>query len=193
MHEPSTQRQARMPAPTGARAVPPYPDVRKRARSIAVRREQVPVGHEVSHPLPTLRWRMPAFACFAAPAVRRPGTPLRIGAPDRWWLISASDLGLAAYALTRALPFTDEPHHGATTVTPTGRSEHEAAADLEALDELMTEAVPAFFDNRGTNPALRADLESVLAAVVAPELLRTCRLLVPDFFSWLAGGPVDHH
>jgi hypothetical protein len=85
---------------------PSIPDqLYDRIRSSAghpAQRLQLPVEHFRSLPLPTLRWGAPAYASFAAPAVRTPGLPLRLGTPDRWWLVDADRVELAAYGLTAA-------------------------------------------------------------------------------------------
>ena len=52
-----------------------YGEIRQRQRTHVLRQTEVPVDHAVSLPLPTLRWGRPAYACFASPAIRRPGQP----------------------------------------------------------------------------------------------------------------------
>ncbi|MCZ0984483.1 hypothetical protein O1M54_00170 [Streptomyces diastatochromogenes] len=82
---------------------------------------EVPLEHYVSTPLPTLRWGTPAYAVFAAPAVRAPRQPLLIDAPDRWWAVGITRPRLLMYALVSAAPFSDAPPDGPVTVSPSGR------------------------------------------------------------------------
>ena len=68
-------------------------------RALAIE-DLVPIEHAVSLPMPTMRWSSPVFAVFAGPALRRPGRPLELHPPDRWWAVDAESGDLVAYALT---------------------------------------------------------------------------------------------
>jgi hypothetical protein len=147
---------------------------------------EIPVGHEISLPVPTLRFGQPGYAWFAAPARRRPGQPLVLGAPDRWWVLGAARRGLVAYARAAAVPFTSEPLAPQRAELPPVTRDLEAIAeDLRLLDSLGDRAVPGFFAGEPGDPELRADLLAVLTAHVTPLITGWYRALAPDFFGWL--------
>ena len=52
-----------------------YDQARARLEAHPIRIEEVPLEHFVSLPLPTKRWRTPAWACFAPPPLQRRLTP----------------------------------------------------------------------------------------------------------------------
>jgi len=148
---------------------------------------EIPVGHEISLPVPTLRFSEPGYAWFAAPARRRPGHPLVLGAPDRWWALGAARRGLLTYARTAAVPFTSEPLDPQRAELPPVTRDLEAIAeDLRLLESLGDRAVPGFFAGEPGDPALRADLLAVLTAQVTPLVTGWYQALAPDFFAWLA-------
>jgi hypothetical protein len=169
-------------------AVLDYPEIRRRCAQLRVRQDEVPVEHHVSPPLPTLRGGEPAYACFAAPAARAPGAPLRVGSPDRWWVVRATDLRLVTYALVASIPFASTPLPGPVLVPPSGRSMRDLRADEELLDGLMTAAATRFFAGDPPGDALAEDLAGALATLVPGVLLPWHRALTPDFFAWLEGA-----
>lgn len=171
------------------RPMPSYAEVRRRGTRLTVRIEEVPIGHHVSLPMPTLRWADPAYASFAGPAVRTPGVSPRFGTPDRWWLVRAGDLGLMTYALVRSVPFSTELPAGPVVVPLSGRTRLEKREDEGLLHELLTAAIPQFFAGTALPETLRADLAAALAAVLPSELRPWYRALTPDFFDWLEGTP----
>ncbi|MGW7356220.1 hypothetical protein ACWGI0_05975 [Streptomyces sp. NPDC054802] len=165
-----------------------YEQARKEFTTHAVTRAEIPVGHFISLPLPTLRWGAAAgYAGFAAPAVRSPGRPLVLGTPDRWWVLAAGQRSLIAYGLTSAVPFSCDLPPGPVTVSSTRRSPTAAREDLRVLDECLREAAPAFFRGEPGASLARGDLAEALAAVLPTMTLPWYRALTPDFFSWLEG------
>jgi hypothetical protein len=174
-------------ARNGAAAAPDYAQVRRRWTELAVREHEVPTEHEVSLPLPSLRWGGPAYASFAGPASRTPGAPLRVGTPDRWWATRASDLALLVYALTGVVPFADELPAG-PVLAATNRSMREVRADQELFTGLMAGAVPRFFAGEPAGAVLGADLTAAVGVVLPAGLLPWYRRLTPDFFDWLDGA-----
>jgi len=165
----------------------PYDQLRKEIGDHPVRRAEVPTEHAISLPVPTLRWSVPVFACFAGAAARAPGRPLRLGAPDRWWALHAQTRRLVAYGLVAALPFMDTAPAGEVVVDRTGRTVAEVAEELRLLGELMDAAAPAFFAGATVDAALRDDLREVLTSAVTPAALSWYQALAPDLFSWLEG------
>lgn len=157
-----------------------------------VRHHEVPTEHAVSLPVPTLRWSVPAFAGFAAPAVRRPGEPLRMNDPDRWWALTVDGRGLVAYGLTAAVPFsTADDLPARAEVDRGGRSLAAHQEDVRRLDELMDAAVVPFLTGAPLGTTARVDLHEALVAVITPSVLPWYRALAPDFFGWLEEGPGD--
>jgi hypothetical protein len=163
-----------------------YARARAEFGSHPLRTSEIPVEHEISLPVPTLRYGAPGYAGFAGPARRRPGQPLRLGAPDRWWALCAGRRGLLAYARTTAVPFTDEPLGAEWVELPLVTRDPDAIGeDLRLLDSLAERAVPGFFGGQRGDAALRGDLLAVLTAHVTPAVIGWYRALAPDFFGWL--------
>ena len=165
----------------------PYAEIAQQKGLRALLQTQVPVEHAVSVPLPTKRWQVPGYACFAAPALRVPDQPARQGAPDRWWVIDARSGRLIAYALCRAVPFGSTAGEDVTLRQP-GHS-------VEALRELFAHLraqigaqAPDFFDGKTRPAAERNALKELLEAAVPAVLMPRYRELTPDFFAWLDQG-----
>jgi hypothetical protein len=151
-----------------------------------LRAHEIPVEHEVSLPLPTLRFNEPGYAWFAGPARYRPGQPARLGLPDRWWVFGAARRGLITYARTRAIPFSTGPlGPPAVELPPVTRDLDAIEEDMRLLDSLADRAAPEFFAGQPGEAALREDLRVVLTAHVTPLLIGWYRALAPDFFTWL--------
>ncbi len=162
-----------------------YKDMRKRQRTSMLRQAEIPIEHAVSLPMPTKRWLGPAYACFARPALRRPGQPMQQGTPDRWWVIDAHGGRLVIYTLWKALAYAPEASWTTVTLPPATQSIVDQQATLEAIELLMEALVPAFFaDEQGdasTRKAMREALETYIPAPLFPQY----RALTPDFFAWL--------
>jgi hypothetical protein len=170
-----------------------YARARKEFREHVLRRTEIPVEYWVSLPVPTTRWAGPGYAGFACPATRRPGEPLRLRAPARWWALGAGQGELLAYARTAAIGFgavdlgSGEPAVS-VTVEPPRESAAAVLEDLDALDQVMEQAVPDFFGGQAGAPELRADLLEMIGPHAPGELGGWYRALAPDFFGWLAGA-----
>ncbi|MET7403864.1 hypothetical protein ABZS66_61390 [Dactylosporangium sp. NPDC005572] len=164
----------------------PYSQARRRLQTHPVFAGEIPTEHSRSLPLPTRRFGRPAYAGFAGPAQRRPGQPLRLATPDRWWAVGAADQALLVYAQAPAVPFPGELADGPVEVS-NGRSIAAAREDLAVLDELLDAAAPRFFAGEAADPPTRSALREQLAAVAGAGTLPWYRALVPDFFAWLEG------
>jgi hypothetical protein len=170
-----------------------YARVRKEFGEHAVRWAEVPVEHSISLPMPTTRWTEPGYAGFASPALRAPRQPLRLRAPDRWWVLGARHGELLAYGRTSVtgLGGTAEPGPAAAepptvVVPPATRPVAALLEDLRVLDEAMDQAAGPFFRGEAYDAALRSDLlEIIRAQVRTPAVLAWYEALTPDFFTWL--------
>ena len=162
-------------------------EVRQRLQNSYLRTSEIPIEHHVALPLPTRRWAGPGYAAFANPALRVPGQPTEMAAPDRWWVVSARGGGLVIYALAEALPFAEGIAPGPFAVPAPNRSLAELAQDLETIVELVDTLAPVFFDGQAADPRTRRALAEALTSHFAPPLLPLYRALVPDFFAWLEG------
>ena len=162
-----------------------YAQARKAFSEHVVRRAEVPVEHMISLPMPTTRWGgVPGYAGFACPARRRPGEPLTVSAPDRWWALGARRGELLAYARTAALPFGTLPPAERVTLPPVTRPVAAILEDLRVLDEAMERAIgpsstvsrvtPRFAGTCGRSTARRCPRN--------PPLVPSA---YPDFFTWL--------
>lgn len=162
-----------------------YSEIRKRQRTHMLRQMEVPTEHTVSLPLPTRRWGAPAYACFASPALRRPGTPAVQGAPDRWWVVDARNGHLVVFALWTAVPFAPGAQWDSATLPPPTGGIGEVKSLVETIELLMEALAPAFFtDQPGDAEAMQA-LAQALRAHVPEPLWPQYQALVPDFFAWL--------
>lgn len=163
----------------------PYSEVRKRQRTHVLRQTEVPIDHAVSLPLPTLRWGRPAYACFAGPALRRPGAPAEQAPPDRWWAVDAANGHLVAYALWSAVPFADGVQWS-RVVLPAPVGGIAALQSLVETIELLIESLaPAFFDRQPGDAQARQALAEALRVFVPEPLRPQVQALTPDFFAWL--------
>jgi hypothetical protein len=162
-----------------------YADIRARQRTHTLRQTEVPVEHTVSLPLPTLRWVRPAYACFASPAIRRPGQPAEQDPPDRWWAVDARTGHLVAYALWSAVPFATGVAWGRVSL-PTPAGGIAALQSLMQTVELLMESLaPDFFDGQPGDPQARRALAEALDAVITEPLRPQVQALAPDFSAWL--------
>jgi hypothetical protein len=162
-----------------------YQQAREQQRTHPVRVAEVPVEHAVSLPLPSLRFGVPAYAQFAAPALRSPDHPQQQGPPDRWWVLDARSGRLVVYALMSAVPFAVGASFGAVTLPPFGCSLDELRKRHAELDDLLGALSPLFLTGRPGEPAARKHARELLETVVRAPLLDRYRALAPDFFSWL--------
>lgn len=162
----------------------PYSGMRRHLQSHPVLIDEVPIEYSQSLPVPTRRFGGPAFAGFAGPALRRPGAPLRLSTPDRWWVVSATDQTVLLYARTAAVPFPAPLPSGEVEVV-SNRSLAAAREDLAVLDELFDAAVPAFFAGGDVDPASRTALREQLAVVAGAGTVAWYEAVAPDFFAWL--------
>jgi hypothetical protein len=155
----------------------------------SLRLKEVPTEHLVSLALPTMRFGEPAYVWFAAPARRRPGEPMRLSPPDRWWALTAHGATLLLYARTVIVPMGLEQEAPASAEwrTPPGEDVTARAVRLRALEAVMATVSQDFFAGRPATAgaALAAELE---AATGGAELAPFYRAMAPDFWAWL--GPM---
>jgi hypothetical protein len=162
----------------------PYSSIRQFREIRSLLQSHVPVEHSISLPLPTKRFRVPGYACFASPAIRSPGQPLEQAAPDRWWIVSARSGHLVCYSLCSAIPFSSTPFNSVTVppISHTIQALQLALSDLSSQIELQA---PAFFDGEERPHGDRIVLLELLKSAISPVLLPQYQELVPDFFAWL--------
>lgn len=161
-----------------------YAELRQSQKTHYLRQHEIPVEHSLSWPVPTLRWGIPAYACFASPAHRMPGKPLVQGPPDRWWLIDARNGHLLLYALTRLHPFSQEAWSD-VEFPAVQRSLAEQKELLAGLEQHMATAADRFLSGEQLSSSEQADLKAVFSALVPDSLAAQYHALVPDFFEWL--------
>jgi hypothetical protein len=164
-----------------------FEEMHERMKTHHAIRSTVPTEHTISFPLPTRRWGEPAYACFACPALRRAGQPLRQGVPDRWWAIHARNGQLVVYALWQALPYASNVQWAPVTLQSEQRSIAEQEQTRASIGLLMDALVPSFFVGEAAELQTRHALKEMLLAYLPEPLLPWYRALVPDFFAWLEG------
>jgi hypothetical protein len=159
-----------------------YATLRARMQRHPVMTAEVPTGHTVSLPLPTLRCGAPGLAAFAAPADRSGGA-LRQGPPDRWWVIDAATTRLVVYALTRAAPLLPDAPGPLAAIPPLALSMATFKLRVDALDAILDVAAAQFWRGEVTQDG--AAIAAAITDVVVAPLLPAYRSLTPDFFEWL--------
>jgi hypothetical protein len=162
-----------------------YSELRERQKSNVMLRSEVPIEHAVSLPLPTLRWEEPAYAYFAAPALRTPDAPMQQSAPDRWWVLAAHGGRLLIYALAKALAFPSDQMFEPVTLPRLSMSRDELRQSLKTMEELLDALAPQFFAGEAGDQVLRKNLAAMLAEMLPQPLQPQYRALTPDFFAWL--------
>lgn len=168
-----------------------YAIVRQLTNTHSIRQGEVPTEYFVSFPLPTLRFGLPAYACFAAASSRKVPP---IGStelleitqqqPDRWWLFSARSEQLLQYAQCQLTNFTDQPLPEQITFTDS-RKLSEVRQAMKTFDHLMENVVIAFFNQLPVDSSLRHNLQAILHELIIPDQLPVYESLVPDFFAYL--------
>lgn len=147
-------------------------------------RSEIPLGHIVSLPLPTMRLGAPGFAFHAVAPVREPSQPWRLSPPDRHGVVAASGAALLLYARTSALPLAAQGTVW-STVSPLASKESPQVlnARLLSLEPIMDQAAEAFFNGASAHlgPMLASELEAVVGSAVFPFY----RAMAPDFIAWL--------
>jgi len=162
-----------------------YKEIRQRMQRHPIRQSEVPIEHEVSLPVPTLRCGQPAFGFFACSASRRPGQPTRLSPPDRWWAFRAQGGQLLGYNLSAVVPFAASPAWTDVEVpapSPTVAGVRQLLADIEAMHEALA---PEFFAGNAGDAESRAALVKMLRQFAPDPLLQQYRAMAPDFFAWL--------
>jgi hypothetical protein len=162
-----------------------YDSIRQLREIRPVLQSHVPVEHAISWPLPTKRFHVPGYACFASPAIRSPGQPLEQAPPDRWWIVDARSGSLVCYSLCSAIPFTSAPFNS-LTVPATGQTIQALQQTLNELSSEIQSQAPAFFSGEARPHDERMVLLGLLKSAISPVLLPQYHELVPDFFAWLA-------
>lgn len=152
-----------------------------------LRRSEIPLGHVVSLPIPTMRLGAPGFAFFAAAPVREPSQAWRLSPPDRHGVVAAAGASLLLYARTSAVPLATTGTAWSTVMAPASKESPQAlSARLLSLEPIMDQAADAFFDSAPARlgPLLASELEAVVGGTVFPFY----QALAPDFIAWLTTG-----
>ncbi len=168
-----------------------YAAVRQLTHTHSTRQGEVPTEYFVSLPLPTLRFGLPAYACFASASSRRvppvgsiESLEITQQRPDRWWLFSARSEQLLQYAQCQLIDFTDRtlPEH--ITFTD-ARQLSDVRLAMKTFDHLMEKVVVSFFRQSPVDYSVHHDLQTVLNQLITPVLLPVYESLAPDFFTYL--------
>ena len=160
-------------------------EVMERQKTHWLRRAEVPLEHHVSILLPTKRWSEAGFACYAGPALRRPGEPTRVSRPDRYWAVAANGGRLLVYALCAAAPYAEDlPAEPQVVPAPQG-SIAELKEQLAEIGELAGLLAPRFFDGQPGDQERRRELMALLQAQLPGRLWDWQQGLTGDFLGWL--------
>lgn len=147
-------------------------------------RSEVPVEYEKSLPLPTLRWGMPAYASYASSAARVPGQPLRLGSPNRWWLVDARTGHLLQYALCQVTAFSNQSW-GEEAIPASLETMTERQQKIDSILLQMDKQSPRFLSGSPGDPGERGRLAGALKEYLPKPIIAQYRSLAPDFFAWL--------
>ncbi len=145
----------------------------------------VPIGHAVSLPLPTLRFGIPAYAAFASPSVREPEQRVVQGPPDRWWLLDARTGAVAIFALCALHPFA-QVHFTKTALPRPIGTVAGLRQQLKDIQGQIDTLAPIFLRGEHGDKEARHQLHRALVARIPEVLWPQYEALAPDFLSWLA-------
>jgi hypothetical protein len=179
------ERQENSGMPMIEKQLMSYSEIRERQKTHMLIRSEVPIEHAISLPLPTMAWGEPAFAYFAAPAVRRPETPMQQGAPDRWWVVAAHGGRLMVYALCKSIHFTADAKFETVTLPRITITRDELRQSMKTVEGLIGSLAPRFFAYEPGDAMERKNLADMLNELLPKPLQPQYRALVPDFFAWL--------
>ncbi len=149
-----------------------------------VRDAEIPIEHTLSIPMPTLRFKSPAYAGFSSPTTVTPRDPIVQGAPRHWWLLDAVSGRLILFAACRIYPFA-ETAFAEFTYPEVTQAADEMEADWERVLQRMEELAPAFFSGQEADAKSRKALADGLSNNFPEPLLAQYQALAPDFFAWL--------
>jgi hypothetical protein len=150
-----------------------------------LRKFVVPVEQSSSLPLPTFRCHGPGFASFASAAIGSPGQPMEQDVPNRWWVFDAKNGKLLLFAITQAMPFSDDKSWKPIAIESRFATVSEMQKAQQEIEGLVDELAPLFFAHQQAAAEKRAALLEALHRYVPPELMPQYQALVPDFFKWL--------
>lgn len=162
-----------------------YSDLRQRERSLELHKTEMPIEHDKSLPMPSLRWGLPLYACFASPALLRPGQPKEVGAPDRWWLVDAQHGRLLLYARWQVLPYAQNVQWKSVILPLEKRTIAELKTLISQIEQLLNTAVPVFFAGSFLDQPTRTALLAALHAYIPVPIWAYYQTLTPDFFAWM--------
>jgi hypothetical protein len=162
-----------------------YSRLRERLQQHCLLLEEVPTEATKSLLLPTLRFILPGWAQFSAPAKRMPGHPIVQDPPDRWWVVDAWQGRIIVYAITKAVPFVTINDWKAETLPIINLSLEAYKTQLAEVGTQLDKLAPAFFNGQPVDQATRHKLLGVLFTYLPAPLHPQYRALVPDFIAWL--------
>lgn len=150
-----------------------------------IRESEIPVGHYISWPMPIIEKNLKGFISFASPALRQPDQPMKIGTPDRWWILNADNGKLIVYALCTAMPYANYKFHEPFTLPKIQLSIQEIRQKQDSMAILMDSIVIDFFDQKPINLTTRNAILEIYKALIPGSLFSDYRVIAPQFFSWL--------
>lgn len=162
-----------------------YLDVVAGSHKGAIREVEVPIGHSLSLPIPTLKFGIPAYAAFASPAVREPEQPVVQGPPDRWWLMDARNGALALFAYCNIYPFTQEHFTKVALPRPVG-AVAELRQNLVDIQRQIEVLAPVFFCGEEGEAEARHHLHQALKLRIPAVLWPQYQAIATDFLAWLS-------
>lgn len=150
--------------------------------------EEITTSHAVSLPLPTLRWRLPAWVQWAAPAVRSPGSPVVQAPPDQWWAVDAIHGRMILFAKVEVWPIPGTQDWKPETLPTLGISLAEYKARLAGVEQRLASLAPLFLSSRPADLADKAACLAALQLYLPVPLQHQYRAIAADFFEWLEGS-----
>lgn len=163
----------------------PYSKLRMHSHGGIFRQNEIPVGHIISLPLPTLRFGVPGYILFAAPALRSPGEATRQFPPDRWWVLDAGNAHVLVYAQTKSLPMSGGAIFEEIEIPPSSQTIREMKAELEQIEKLMDQVAPIFFTGKQVESSVNDQLRQHLNGALPRQIQGIYQSMAPDFYQWL--------
>lgn len=145
---------------------------------------ELPTEWELSIPMPTLRLIYPAYAWFACPASRRPGNPLRLSPPDRWFALEATSGRLLAFGAWEFSQRKGQAGWLPVELLIGSKTREEAMVSFQVVLERLNASAVAFFSNK-LPPSLAL---TTITDYLNPGMLSWYQFITPDFWEWLESG-----
>ena len=166
----------------------PYQQIYKQMQTHPIRQTEIPIEHSITLPLPTNRWKVPAYAFFASPVIRTPSVEPEQAPPDMWWITDAYTGRLLLYSKWSIMPFIDNVEWQSQKLPTVTKDVSIMQKQIEELIILMNTTISGFFGHKDVRDSTRSATLELLLDYIPEPITEQYNSLVPDFFEWLHTG-----